>query len=80
MVLRVEGLVDQTIIEIPFSEAIFSDVERFILGSIERMKSLVADKNTSFNKPLPMSSFRTTEDKGTCKTCKFRAMCFPDWK
>lgn len=80
MVLRVEGLVDQTIIEIPFSEAIFSDVERFILGSVERMKSLVADKNTSLNKPLPMSSFRTTEDKGTCKTCKFRVMCFPNWK
>jgi len=80
MVLRVESLVEGTNIEIPFTDKVFADVERFVVGSIERMKSLVVDGNTFVNRPKKAAEFIATEDRSECKTCKFRALCFPEWK
>lgn len=80
MILRVESLVEGEHIEVPFTEKVFGKVESFVVGSIERIKGLVVDKNTILNRPLPPADFTATEDKTECKTCKFRALCFPEWK
>ncbi|MFP4057228.1 MAG: PD-(D/E)XK nuclease family protein [Candidatus Brocadiia bacterium] len=66
--LLVDRLQDYTV-----SAGDVEDVRAFIQGSVEDMRSLLAD--VEGNQPLAESAFEKTEKSGVCRRCKFVGLC-----